>query len=393
MIKVGFIVGEDSGDRIGADLLRALKARTGGAVAAVGLGGDALAAEGLATLFNIDLLSIVGAGAIVGRLPQLLWALDRATAHILDENPDVLVVIDSFAFSHRIARRVRRRRPALPIVNYVPPAVWAYRGGRAAAMRGYIDHALCLFPFEPEVYRRLGGPPATYVGHPLMRNPHLTRLIAEAPLGDARAEPPELLILPGSRRGEVARLLDDFGQTFQRLKARRPELVGVIPAVPRLHALIAARVAAWEHQPRIVADEAAKWEAFGRARAALAASGTVALELALAGVPMALAYRLDPLAYRLRHLITAWTAALPNFILDHPLVPEHFHEIVRPDHLERRLGRLIADTPERAAQLAGFAEIRRRMAVETDPGEAAAAIVLRMAADGRPDQARPAVGT
>ena len=157
---------------------------------------------------------------------------------------------------------------------------------------------------------------------------------------------------------------------------RIPGVRAILPAVPRLESLIRERVAAWRVRPEIVTGEAAKWQAFAGADAALAASGTVALELALANVPMVLAYRLDPLGYRLRHLMSGWTAALPNYITDHPLVPEHFHEVVRPETLVRRLQRLLTDTTERRAQLEGFAEIRRKMAVTANPGDLAAEIVL-----------------
>ncbi|KQT48716.1 lipid-A-disaccharide synthase [Aureimonas sp. Leaf454] len=386
MIKVAFVVGEHSGDRIGADLIRGLRSRLGNDLSVTGLAGDAMAAEGLTSLFNIDELSIIGAGAIVARLPQLLWRLDQTTRHILREEPDVLVVIDSFSFSHRIARRVRKARPGLPIVNYVPPAVWAYRPERAADMTAYIDRAISAFPFEPAVYRALGGPPSTYVGHPLMGDPKLATIRAAldaAPVLRQPGTPPKLLILPGSRRGEVARLGRDFGRTFAVLSERIPGLEGVLPAVSRLRGRIEAEVATWTVKPTIVHGDDAKWEAFATSDAALAASGTVSLELALAGVPMALAYRLDPLAYRLRHLISGWTAALPNYIVDHALVPEHFHEFVRPALLARKLERLLTDTPERHAQLQGFADIRRKMAVDRPPGEAAAEIVIDAARNRR----------
>ena len=379
MTTIAFVVGEHSSDVLGADLIRGLKRRLGGDLVVTGLGGDAMAAEGLVSLFDIDELSIIGAGAIIARLPQLLLRLDQTTRHIAAAKPDALVIIDSFAFSHRIARRIRRRLPDLPIVNYVPPAVWAYRPGRAAEMLAYVDRSISLFPFEPDVYRRLGGPPATYVGHPLMHERRLVSIMErlEAPEAfEPPKTPPVLLILPGSRRGEIDRLLGDFGRTLELLAGRMPGVRAILPAVPRLEKLIRERVAAWPIQPEIVTGDEAKWQGFAEADAALAASGTVALELALAGVPMVLAYKLDPLGYRLRHLMSGWTAALPNYITDHPLVPEHFHEVVRPETLVRRLQRLLTDTTERRAQLEGFAEIREKMAVKLKPGDLAAEILL-----------------
>lgn len=382
MITVGFVVGEASGDRIGADLISSLRSRSAEPVSAVGLGGEAMQEEGLKTLFDIEELSIVGVGAIVARLPQLLRRISETSAFLVASRPDVVVIIDSPEFSHRVARRVRSRLPGVPIVNYVPPTVWAYRPGRAAAMRPYVDHALCILPFEPAILERLGGPSATYVGHPLMASPAMIDLMAKAgnrPGHRAQNAPPHLLLLPGSRRGEINRLIDDFGRTFQRLRELVPGVVATLPAFERHRELIEAKIADWPLKPRIVTGEADKWAAFASADAALAASGTVSLELALAGIPMALAYRLDPIAYRFRHIVSAWTAAMPNFIAGHPVVPEHFHEFVRPEHLARRMARLLTETPERRAQVEAFADIRRRMAVERAPGEAAAEVVLELA--------------
>ena len=386
MTRIAFVVGEASGDRIGADLIEALRALSPEPIEAIGLGGEAMQAQGLDSLFDIDELSIIGIGAIVARLPQLLRRVSQAADFILRSDPDLLVIVDSPTFSHRVARRVRARRPDVPIVNYVPPTVWAWRAHRAAAMRPYVDHAICVLPFEPETMARLGGPPATYVGHPLITVPDVRNMMAaaDAPTIEPRPHvPPTLLILPGSRRSEIDRLIKPFGATFERLRDLVPGVRAVLPAVSRHRALIEEKVASWPVKPEIVVGDAAKCKAFTQADAALAASGTVSLELALAGVPMALAYKLDPISYPFRHIMTAWTAAMPNFILGYPLVAEHFHEAVRPEHLARRMARLLTDTTERRAQLEGCAEIRRLMAVERPPGEAAAEIVLHLISSAR----------
>jgi lipid-A-disaccharide synthase len=381
-MKIAFVVGEHSSDRLGAALIRALRERTGTGLEPVGLGGDAMAAEGVRSIFDIDELSIIGVGAVLARLPGLVRRLNQTVRYVVAAQPDALVAIDSYAFSHRVARRVRRLASGIPIVNYVPPAVWAYHGERAAGMRSYVDRVVSVFPFEPAAYAALGGPEAVYVGHPLLGEPHLQRIMATA-RRPAPGAPPTLVLLPGSRRGEVDRLIDDFGRTLALLAERLPRLRAVLPAVPRLEATIRRRIETFPVKPEIIVGEAAKWAAFAKADAALAASGTVALELALAGVPMALCYRLDPVSYRLRHLMTGWTAALPNYIVGHPLVPEHFHETVRPELLARRLERLLTDTPERRAQVEGLALVREQMAVEGDPAAAAAGIVLDAIAERR----------
>ncbi|MBP0615456.1 lipid-A-disaccharide synthase [Jiella mangrovi] len=384
-MKIAFVVGEPSGDAIGADLIRALRARLAGDLKLVGLAGEAMQAEGMETLFDIEELSIMGVSAILARLPQLVRRVGQTADAIIAARPDALVVIDSPTFSHRVAKRVRAKLPAMPIVNYIPPTVWAWRESRAAKMVAYVDHAICALPFEPDTMARLGGPPSTYVGHPLMKEPGLSAILAsEAPLvGKAAKAPPRLVILPGSRRGEIDRLAADFGATLARLSELLPGVTAVLPTLVRHRERIEAEVAKWPVKPEIVTGNDAKWQAFAGADAALAASGTVSLELALAGVPMALAYKLDPVAYQIRHLISAWTAAMPNFIVGHPLVPEHFHEFVRPEMLARRLARLMTETPERHAQLAGFDDIRRLMSIDRAPGEAAAEIVLELAAKGR----------
>ncbi|WP_279478567.1 lipid-A-disaccharide synthase [Aureimonas sp. SK2] len=381
-MKVAFVLGEESADRIGADLLRHLHARSSQPIEAIGLGGAAMREEGLASLFDIEELSIIGIGAILARLPKLLGRLNQTVAFLREAQPEVVVTIDSFTFTNRVAAKLRAASPRSLIVNVVPPAIWAYRPERAQKLSAAVDHTLCLFPFEPEALARHGGPPASYVGHPIMSEPHLARIMerdAQAGPRSAAAEP-TLLILPGSRRGEIARLMDDFGRTFAELSARMPQLRGVLPAVARVRPLIEEKLASWPVKPLVVDGEAAKWQAFAEADAALAASGTVALELALAAMPMALAYRLDPVSYRLRQLMTGWTAALPNFIAGHPLVPEHFHDMIQPEHLARRLERLMTDTPERAAQMRGFEDIRRKMTVPEAPGAAAARIILDLAA-------------
>jgi lipid-A-disaccharide synthase len=381
-MKIAFVLGEESADRIAADLARSLRVKVPD-VEFVGLGGLHMREEGLESLFDIEELSIIGIGGIVRRLPQLLGRLKQTSEAVLAAEPDAVVTIDSFTFTNRVATRLKAARPDLPILNIVPPAVWAYRPARLVALTKAVDHAICLFPFEPTVLASLGGPPATYVGHPLMAQPDLAAIVRRIEREGAVPPPvaPRLLILPGSRRGEVDRLMDDFGRTFAFLKGRMPELTGVIPAIPRVREAIERKLESWEHRPEVVDGEAAKWEAFGSATTALAASGTVALELALAGVPTVIAYRLDPIAYQLRHIITGWTAVLPNMIVDHPLIAEHFHEFVRADLLGRRLGRLLTDTPERTAQIEGFAELRHRMAVDRPPGEASADILLSLIAD------------
>lgn len=378
-MKIAFVLGEESADRIGSEVAQALRTQLGPSLQLVGLGGKALEKEGLESLFDVEELSIIGVGAILAGLPRLLFRLRQTAEFLVAEKPDAIITIDSFTFTNRVALRVRKRWPEATIVNVVPPAIWAYKPGRAQALGQAVDHVASLFPFEPRYLAEHGGPPATYVGHPLLDHPGLDAILERERFSGMRppSEPAHLLILPGSRRGEIHRLMDDFGRTYQLLHERMPGLRASLPVVPRVRNLIEQRLETWPVRPELLEGNEAKWAAFGTADAALAASGTVSLELALAGVPMVLAYRLDPVSYLLRHLVTGWTAALPNFLAGHPLVPEHFHEFVRPEALARRLERLMKPTPERAAQLDGLRQIREVMRVEHPPAQTIADLILR----------------
>ena len=375
-LRVFLVAGEASGDALGAKLMAAL--RDAGPVSFAGVGGHAMAREGLETLFPCDEIA-VGGLAIIPRLPNILRRMRHTTNAVLTARPDVLVVIDCPDFTHVVARRVRRLRPDLPVVNYVSPSVWAWRSGRSRRMRRYVDHILALLPFEPGVHRRLGGPACTYVGHPLVeRTAELRPGPGERPeLGTGS---PRLLVLPGSRVHEIERLMPVFGETLRRIADTVGPLEAVLPAVPRLRDDILARVAAWTVKPRVVTTEAEKLAAFRSAHAALAASGTVSLELALAGVPTAIAYRLDPLAARLRFLVNVPSIVLPNLILGENAIPEFLHETATPDHLTAAVLPLLRDGPERRRQLEAFARLDGLMSIgDEQPSRRAARIVREVA--------------
>lgn len=210
VLDVYLVAGEESGDQLGFKLMRALREATGGAVAFRGVGGRAMEEEGLQSLFPMSDVAVMGFLPVIRRLPQLLARIRQVADDIIASPPDVLVIIDSPDFTHRVAKRVRAALPHLPVVDYVSPTVWAWRPGRAPRMRAYVDHLLALLPFEPEAHQRLGGPPCTYVGHPLIERTAEMRPPADNP-GLRDASPPTLLVLPGSRRSEIERLSDDFG--------------------------------------------------------------------------------------------------------------------------------------------------------------------------------------
>jgi lipid-A-disaccharide synthase len=377
LLDVFLVAGEESGDRLGAALIRALRARTGGKVRFTGVGGREMAAEGVASLYAIDDLAIIGFSAIPRRILKILRLMRLTAKAVVARRPHVLIVIDSPGFTLEIARRVRAADPTIAIVEYVSPSVWAWRPGRARAMRGYIDHILALLPFEPEVHRRLGGPPCTYVGHPLAEEARDLRPNAS----EARRRldaPPVLLMLPGSRVGEIQRLLAAFADTVALLRDRLGPLEVVVPTVPRFAAPIAAATAQWPVRPRIVVETAQKQAAFRIARAALAKSGTVTLELALAGVPTVGAYRVSWLeAVVARRLIKVSSVILANLVLAENVVPEFIQEACTAENLAAALVPLLRDTPERRRQIEAFSRLDTIMEIGLSaPAARAADVVL-----------------
>ncbi|MCY6380934.1 lipid-A-disaccharide synthase [Hoeflea prorocentri] len=384
-LKLAIIAGEPSGDLLGADLIASLHEHYG-AVELIGVGGEAMAAQGLKSLFDYHDLSIVGVGQIVAQLPKLLSHLRKASRAVIAARPDVLVIIDSPEFTHRVARRARATLPDLPIINYVCPTVWAWKPERAPRMRAYVDHVLSIFPFEAEVVERLGGPPLTYVGHRLATDASLLaaashqrsrRALTVSPEEPVSQEP-LCLIMPGSRSGELKRLLPDFSETAHVLAERMPGVRFQIPTLPRLEDKVRAGVAEWTVPVRVTTSAEEKVEAFAQADVALAASGTVLLELALVGVPCVSAYRVDPLSMLIAHRITAWTAALPNFIADYPLINEYMAQMIRPPLIARRLERLLHESAERHEMLQGFDIVREKMTVDKPPADIAAAVVAEL---------------
>jgi len=376
-LDVFIIAGEESGDVLGAGLMRSLAGKWQGSVAYRGVGGHRMAAEGLHGLYPMDDLTAMGFSAVIGKLPTILKRMRQTVEAIVANPPDVLVLVDAQDFNRRVAGRVRRRLPNLPIVKYVAPTVWAWRPGRARKMFGTIDHVLALLPFEPEVMRRLGGPQTSYVGHPLLSEiPSLQPTAADLALRNG--EPPIVLVLPGSRRMELKRLGGPFGEALGLLKARGQDFKLVLPTLPRLVDMVAEETSGWPVRPHIVAGEEAKLAAFRTARVALAASGTVTLELALAGVPFAAAYRVPGWEAKVvKHLIVGRFATLPNIILDGPVVPELIQHDCTPAKLVEALAELIPDGPARQTQLDGFARLDALMSTGgVPPSDRAAETVL-----------------
>ena len=381
-LTVHLVAAEESGDRLGAALMRALAQRCEGKIRFAGVGGHEMTATGLTSLFPIDDLAIFGFLTIPQRLPMILTRIGQAARAITAARPDALVIIDSPDFTHRVARRVRAAAPRIPIIDYVSPSVWAWRPGRARAMRAYVDHVLAILPFEPQVHARLGGPPCTYVGHPLGEQVGELRP-SEAEARRRMADPPLLLVLPGSRSSEVRRLIPPFAGAIGLAQERYDALELVMPTVPALHARLREATADWPVRPRIVVEPEEKRAAFRQARAALAASGTVTLELALAGVPTVGAYRIGALEMALaRAVVRLQTAVdsviLANLVLGDKVVPEFLQGECTAPALADALVPLLADTPQRRRQVEAFARLDEVMSLPAEPSAKAASVVLGM---------------
>ena len=386
-LRLFAVAGEHSGDRLGGKLLAVLRRRLGDNLTVAGVGGDDMQAEGLQAVFPMADVTVMGLGDVLKRLPLIVRRVYQTVAAARAFSPHALLIIDSPDFTHPIAARFRRACPEVPIIDYVSPTVWAWRPGRARKMTAYTDHLLALLPFEPAAHARLGGPPTTYIGHPIaerlgwMRGLDTDGLARRLGLASGR---PVVALLPGSRRGVVKRMLPDFAAVARLLAARSPAPQFILPTIVERLADLAAATADWPSKPYFVTSEADKFAAFRLARVALAASGTVTLELAAAGTPMVVAYRTGPVAFRFRHLVKVPSIVLANLVLGRNAFPEYIETAINPRILADQLGGLIATGPARSAQLSALAEIAGKLAPPaSNPSEAAARIVLRYAEHGR----------
>ncbi|MGB3445583.1 MAG: lipid-A-disaccharide synthase [Xanthobacteraceae bacterium] len=375
--KIFLIATEESGDRLGASLMRELRTRLGDGVRFEGVGGRAMAEAGLVSRFPIEELSIVGLAAVAKQLRSILRRIRETADAVIAAQPDALIIIDSPDFTHRVARRVRARAPRIPIVDYVSPQVWAWRPGRARTMRGYIDHVLAILPFEPEALRRLDGPPCTFVGHPLTEQ--LGSLRPNSVEQSRRdSSPPILLVLPGSRRSEIGHHMAVFGETLGQLQAQRIPFEAILPTMPHLEGIIARELETWTVRPRVVIGEDAKRAAFRVAHAAFAKSGTVTLELALAQVPMVTAYKAGAVeAWIVRRRITSSSVILANLVIGENMIPEFIQEDCTAAKLAPALRDVLTDTPIRRRQQEAFARIDDIMSTGAlSPSARAADVVI-----------------
>ncbi len=379
------VAGEPSGDALGGSLIAALRQRTGSNLRVAGVGGERMREQGLDSLVPLDDLAVIGVAEVLPRAPLILRRVRETVAAVRALKPDAVVTIDSSGFSWRIAQRLRRQGESLPLIHYVAPMVWAWRAGRARRMARWYDHLMTLLPFEPPYFQRVGLS-CSYVGHPIIESGadrgegERFRTISGLAPGDVL-----ICVLPGSRGGEVRRLLPIFGAALERLAQVIGPFRVVVPTVATVAAQVAATTRGWPGAPILVQQPRDKYDAFAASRAALAASGSVALELAMARLPMVVCYRLNPMTEALLdRVVKVRHVNLVNLLLERPVVGELLRGECTPEGLAAEVARLVQDEQVRARHLAGYDEAMRRLgAGDRSPSLRAADQVLAIVAARR----------
>jgi lipid-A-disaccharide synthase len=375
--RIVIIAGEASGDVLGARLMTALRRASSHPVLIEGVGGEQMTSAGLLSRFPMDELSHMGILELLPHLPRLIRRLRQTAAWLRDDAPDLLVTIDAPGFCLRLVKRLKGA--GIPVLHYVAPTVWAWKPRRARKIARLVDHLLALLPFEPPYFER-HGLSCTYVGHPALET------MAGAPDGAAfrrqhaiMPDVPLLCVLPGSRQFELKRLLPLFAAATRLLAKRHSGLHVVLPTIASLAAYAKRELGEFSAPVTIITDPAAKRDAFAASDAALAASGTVAVELAVVGTPAVIAYKGNPISAAIvRRLVKVNYASLINLLLDRPATPELLQENCRPEKLAAAIDLLLEDPSVRAAQRRAYAEALTKLSVDGRPSERAAAVALSM---------------
>lgn len=355
-LRVFILAGEPSGDRIAADLVARLRGKVN--LELSGVGGDELAGQGLTSLYPMSDLAVMGITDVLLTLPRLLWRLEQTARAILAANPDMVVLVDAQDFSRLLAARLRKRGYAGRLVLYVAPSVWARHPERAKRLAPLFDAVLAVLPFEPEAMNRLGGPPTNYVGHPAL---------AEAIASQTPPDRGPLVLLPGSRNGELRRHLPILAEMATDL-SRHPAVTElVIPTLPRLRDRLVAETANWPAPVRVVETRAARREIYQQAIGAICVSGTVTLELALARVPMVVIYALDSHQSRAYAKLGRPQVSLPNIILGRPIVREFVAAPLLDEPAKSAMIDLLDNKKARQDQVQAFDELYRIMETGLPP--------------------------
>lgn len=377
-LSIFIIAGEASGDFLGAGLMRALQEKRAD-ISFSGIGGSRMMAAGLHSLFPMEELSVMGLAEVLPRLFGILARINQTAEAIIAAKPDAIVTIDSPDFCFRVLKKVKALGSPAPRIHYVAPSVWAWRPGRAKKVARFLSHLLTLLPFEPPYFEK-HGLAATFVGHPIVeradRRGDAARFRTKFNIAEGRQI---LCLLPGSRVSELTRLLDDFAAATEKILEKNPDLLTVIPTLPHLKPRLERFFAIRRLKPLLLDNEEDKFDCFAASHAALAASGTVSLELALTETPHVISYKFGALSAMIaRRLIKTPYANLVNIILQKPLVPELIQENCTPDKMAAEITRLLQDPVACETQKKGFSEALARIgfgAAETPSQKAARAVL------------------
>ena len=362
------IAGEASGDILGASLIESLKAR--GYKNFKGVGGMRMRHAGLVSLFPMHDISVMGLLPVIQKLPKILFRISQTIHAIVSSTPSCLIIIDSPDFTHRVARRVRKIAPSIPIINYVSPTVWAWRSGRAKKMCAYIDCVLALLPFEPEAYRRLSGPRCVYVGHPLLDQTSVDKTQNLEKIKNA------FIIMPGSRVAEIKRMAPIYGAVVDLIKLHIKDLDIVLPVAPNMERLLLEETQKWTVSPRLISQQE-KFAYFEKGRLALVTSGLATLELALNQVPMIVAYKVSFVEYFFRFLIKVNSIVLPNLIVGKNFIPEFIQDRATAKRLAQAIKELLEDEQQRRQQILMFERVYEALSLSgAKPSDRAAEVIL-----------------
>lgn len=383
-LLVYLIAGEPSGDLLASRLMRALREKTGGKVRFAGVGGETMIENGFESLFDSSELAVMGLAEVVPSIPRIMARIRQTVDDIVEKKPDVVVTVDSWSFCARVNKGLRSLHTGIPQIHYVAPQVWAWKKGRAKTCGRYIDRLMALLPNEAKYFTPYGLK-VDFVGHPVVEG--------GAAKGDGKAfrkrnDIPEtaklLCVLPGSRRSETKYLLPVFKDVVAALKQKHPDMQIVVPTVVTVERTVRQAVADWQLPVHVVTGEANRYDAFAAADAALAASGTVALELAMAKVPYTIAYKMNPLSsFLARKLVSGKYANLVNILADGEIVKEYLLEDCRPDLLALEVEKLLTDEAYKNAEVNGAFDVLKMLGADdpVTPSQKAAEVVLSVAAE------------
>lgn len=377
ILRVFLVAGEPSGDALGCKLMAGLKKLSDKEVEFFGVGGPLMEEEGLRSLFPMEELTVMGLAEVLPKIPALLKRIRETADEAISVNPDVLITIDAPDFSFRVAKKLKEA--PFPKVHYVAPSVWAWRPGRAKKIAKLYDHLLTILPFEPP-YFETEGLAASFVGHSVIE--------VGADKGNAenfcrthnlKPDDLKLMLLPGSRRGEVTRHLPIFKETLELIRKKIPEFKVIVPVIGKTRDLVKNEVSAWGDGILFVEGDE-KFDAMAASTVSLAASGTVGLELGLAGLPSVIAYKMHPVtAYIARKLIKLPYVNLINILEDKGIVPEYTLEFCQPEVLAKSVTELLASEEKRNQQKAGYQSAVKKLGLgDKAPGERAAEVVLKL---------------